>query len=86
MLQPKKVKHRKQHKGRMNAEGLSRQQARHSATTVSRPCRGLALLDCAADRGRSYRDDAPREAWWQGLDPGLSGQAQDQEAGRDPDG
>ena len=38
------------------------------------------------DRGRPYRDDPPREAWWQGLDPGLPGQAGHPEARRDPDG
>ena len=38
------------------------------------------------DRGRSYRDDAQDQAWRQGLDQRLSGQAVHEEAGRDPHG
>ena len=39
-----------------------------------------------ADRGRPYRDDPQDQAWRQGLDQHLPGQARDPEAGRDPHG
>ena len=39
-----------------------------------------------ADRGRPTRHDPLGQARRQDLDPGLPGQARDQEAGRDPDG
>ena len=38
------------------------------------------------DRGRPYRHDPPHQAWRQGLDQHLPGQARHREAGRDPHG
>ncbi len=38
------------------------------------------------DRGSPYRDDPQDQAWRQGLDQHLPGQARDPEAGRDPHG
>src|SRR5579859_3292849 len=40
---------------------------------------GLAVQP--ADRGRPYRHDPEDQAWWQGLDQRVSGQAVHQEAG-----
>ena len=50
------------------------------------PGDGAGMADRAPDRGRPNRDDPSREAWRQGLDPGIPGQACNPEAGRDPHG
>jgi large subunit ribosomal protein L16 len=38
--------------------------------------------DGPSDRGRPDRHDSPREAWWQGMDPGIPGSAGHAEASR----
>src|ERR1019366_7667596 len=65
--------------------------ARHLARTAARPVRRVRpegargrLADQSPDRGRPCCDDAQDQAWRQGLDKRLPGQARDQEAGRDP--
>ena len=85
MLQPKKVKHRK------HAEGPHARQGASAATRSSFGDYGLQAIeprarDGAPDRGGARRDDAPREARRQGLDPHLPGQADHEEARRDPHG
>ena len=47
---------------------------------------GTGLDHQPPDRGGPARDDPLGQARRQDLDPGLPGQARDQEAGRDPDG
>ena len=77
MLQPKKVKWRKQQKGRMRGKA-------YRGCHLDFGDYGLQAVDRA--RVASRQIDAAREARRQGLDPHLSGQAGDEEAGRDPDG
>ena len=84
MLAPKKVKWRKQQKGRMR--GIAK-----GATAVAFGDFGLQALECgfvtvAPDRGGPYRHHPPRQARRQALHPHLPGQADHQEAGRDPHG
>jgi len=84
MLMPKKVKYRKQQRGRMTG-------AAKAGATVDFGDYGIQALEpgwitARPDRGCPYRDDSPRPSWWQGLDPGLPGQARDAKACRDPHG
>ena len=84
MLSPKRVKYRKQHRGRTR-----RALARPDDGPVRRvrPQGPRGRLDHQpADRGRPYRDDPQDQAWRQGLDQRLSRQALHEEAGRDPHG
>ncbi len=84
MLMPRKVKHRKQQRGRLHRQRQGRHVECPSATSGSRP--SSRLDHRPPDRGRPYRHDPPRQARRQGLDPGLPGQARHPEAGRDPHG
>ena len=84
MLMPKKVKHRKTQRGRLN--GQAKGGAAVSFGDFGIQAHGARVVDGAPDRGRPYRDDPPRQAWWKGLDPRLSRQARDPQAGRDPHG
>ena len=84
MLQPKRVKHRKMHRG--HRRGTAR-----TGNTVAFGEFGIQALepgwiDRAPDRGRPPHDHPPFEARRQGLDPRLPGQVRHGEAGRDPDG
>ena len=84
VLLPKKTKFRKYQQGRRR--GFSKGQ-----TTVSAGDFGLKALEAGwsdepPDRGCTYRDDAQDQAWRQGLDQRLPGQARDGQAGRDPHG
>ena len=70
MLQPKKVKHRKVQKGRMRGKA-------YRGGTLAFGDYGLQALEpvaltCAPDRGGARRDDPPRQARRQGLDPRSS--------------
>ena len=56
-----------------------------SATSACRPS-AAAGSHARADRGRPYRHHPPRQARRAGLDPHLPGQADHQEAGRNPHG
>ena len=84
MLMPKKVKHRKTQRGRLDG----RRQGRHLRLLrrLRDPGAGARVAHRAPDRGSPYRHDPPRQAWRQGLDPGLPRQADHPEAGRDPHG
>ena len=84
MLMPKRVKHRKQMRGRMrgNTKGGS---------TVAFGEYGLKTIDPRlahqpSDPGRSYRDDPQDQTWREGLDQRLPRQAVHEEASRDPNG
>ena len=73
MLMPRKVKHRKQHRGRMT--GIAK-----GGTEVTFGDYGIQALEPGLDhrppdRGRPYRHDPPHQAWRQGLDQRLPGQA-----------
>ncbi len=84
MLMPKRVKHRKQMRGRMrgNAKGGTHRRLRRVRAEVAR-----ARLDHQPpDRGRPYRDDPQDQAWRQGLDQRLPRQALHEEARRDANG
>ena len=70
MLSPKRVKYRKQHRGRRR--GLSRGQAKRPVRRVRPQGDRRGLAHQPSDRGRSYRDDAQDQAWRQGLDQRLS--------------
>ena len=84
MLSPKRVKHRKQHRGRRAgmAKGGSDGAVRRVRPEVARG----GVDHQPPDRGRPNRDDPQDQARRQGLDQHLPGQARDEEAGRDPDG
>ena len=79
MLMPKKVKYRKQQRGRMNGK------AWRGSTLCFRRLRpegdGLRLDHRPADRSGPYRDDALHQARRQGVDPAVPRQADHQEAG-----
>ena len=78
MLMPKKVKYRKQQRGRMAGKAW-----RGSDVVVRRlrPEGARALLaDGPADRGGARRDDPVHQARRQDLDPRVPGQADHQEA------
>ena len=84
MLMPRKVRHRKQHRGRTN--GMAK-----GGTEVVFGEYGIQALEPGLDhrppdRGRPYRHDPPHQAWRQGLDQHLPRQARHREAGRDPHG
>jgi hypothetical protein len=87
MLQPKKVKHRKQHKGRMRGKAyrgcnLDFGEFGLQAMECSRiTARGVFSHHRAPDRGGANCHDAAREARWQGVDPDLSREARHEEAG-----
>ena len=72
MLMPRKVKHRKQQRGRMSgkAKGGSDVTFGDFGIQALEP----ALADRPPDRGGPYRHDPPRQAWRQGVDPGVPGQ------------
>ena len=84
MLSPKRVKFRKQHRGRR--AGFSRGQQTGRVRRVRAQGARDRLAHQPPDRGRSYRHDAQDQAWRQGLDQRVSGQAVHEEAGRDPHG
>ena len=84
MLTPKRVKWRKQHRGRMRGKRAGRQ---HADLRRLRFAGARAVLDDQPpDRSRPYRDDPPHQARRKSLDQGLSRQAGDEEAGRSPHG
>ena len=84
MLMPKRVKHRKQMRGRMrgNTKGGSTRRLRRVRAEVARP----RLDHQPPDRGRPRRDDPQDQTWRQGLDQRLPRQALHEEARRDADG
>ncbi len=84
MLSPKRVKHRKQHRGRR--AGVSRGQVKVQFGEYGLKSLEERLAHQPPDRGRPYRDDPQDQAWRQGLDQRLPRQAGHQEAGRDPHG
>ena len=84
MLMPKKVKHRKQQRGRITGAAKGGDDGR--LRRLRDPGARAGLDHRPPDRGGPYRDDPPRPPWWQGLDPGLPGQARHPKAGRDPHG
>ena len=84
MLSPKRVKHRKQHRGRKR-RALARPDQGAVRRVRPQGARGR-LAHQPPDRGRPYRDDPQDQAWRQGLDQRLSRQALHEEAGRDPHG
>ena len=73
MLMPRKVKHRKQQRGRLTGPGQGRRD--DQLRRLRHPGARAGLDHRPPDRGRPYRHDPPRQAWRQGLDPGLPGQA-----------
>ena len=84
MLMPKRVKYRKQMRGR-HARLLEGRQL-GGLRRVRAEGDGARLDHQPPDRGRPRRDDAQDQARRQGLDQHLSRQAGDREAGRDQDG
>ena len=84
MLMPKKVKHRKQQRGRMQGS----QQGRHRGhlRRLRHPGPRARVDHRSPDRGRSNRHDPPHPPWRQGVDHRLPGQARHGEARRDPHG
>ena len=84
MLSPKRVKFRKMFKGR--TKGL-RHAWQHGGVRHVRPAGARAGLGHQpADRGGPCGADASHQARRQGVDPDLPGQADHEEAGRDPHG
>jgi large subunit ribosomal protein L16 len=67
MLMPKKVKYRKQQRGRMKRQGLAR--VVDFVRRIRPEGDGVRLDHFAADRSGPYRDDAFHQARRQGLDP-----------------
>ena len=82
MLMPKKVKHRKTQRGRLNGAGQQLSFRSPSATSASRPWSLAGGPPARSRRPVSLRDPS-REAWRQGVDPGLPRQTGTQKAGRD---
>ena len=80
MLMPRRVKHRKQQRGRMSgpAKGGTTIAFGDYALMTEEP----GLHHEPPDRGRPARHDPLRPPRWQDLDPHLPRQAGDQEAGR----
>ena len=79
MLAPKRVKYRKQMKGRMTGAALR-------GSAVSFGDYGLQALECwmahcATDRGRTYNPFPLREENGKALDQGVSRQADHEETG-----
>ena len=73
MLMPRKVRHRKEQRGRMT--GMAK-----GGTASTFGDYGIQALEPGwitepPDRGRPYRDDPPHQAWRQGLDQRLPRQA-----------
>ena len=83
MLSPKRVKFR-------SSTAAGARACREASTAQLRRVRpevaGGRLAHQPPDRGRPYRDDAQDQAWRQGLDQRLPGQALHEEARRDPHG
>ena len=84
MLMPRKVKHRKQQRGRLS--GNDQRWRDHQLRRLRNSGARARLADRPPDRGCPNRHDQAHQAWRQGLDPGVPGQAGHPEAGRDPDG
>ena len=84
MLMPKKVRHRKTQRGRMSGDG----QGWHAGALrrLRDPGARAGLDHEPPDRSRPYRDDPLHQAWREGVDQHLPGQARHPEAGRDPHG
>ena len=85
MLMPKKVKFRKQQRGRHGGQG------RRGGTPRLRRLRPArrserGWVTARADRGRPHRDHPLHQARRQDLDPHVPGQADHQEAAGDPHG
>ncbi len=79
MLMPKRTKYRKMMKGRMT--GIA-----YRGSTISFGEYGLQALEPAWINSRQIEvspsiSNQLFEAWWQGLDPDLPGQAGHEEAG-----
>jgi ribosomal protein L16 len=68
MLMPKKVKYRKQQRGRMTGKAWR-------GSTVAFGDYGLKAMECGwiTDRGRPCGHDALYQARWQSLDPFVPG-------------
>src|ERR1700730_9543325 len=78
---------------RQASQAASWPQAWHLAGAAARAVRRVRaqgargrLADQPPDRGCPYRDDPQDQAWRQGLDQRVPGQAGDEEAGRDSHG
>ena len=84
MLSPKRVKFRKMFKGRMT--GLAHRGSNVSFGHYRVAGAGAGLGHEPADRSVPCRDDASHQAWRQGVDPDFPGQADHEEAGRNPHG
>jgi large subunit ribosomal protein L16 len=84
MLMPKKVKYRKQQRGRMTGKGLARKHAGFRSVWPEGARTGLDHRP--PDRSQPRGHDAFCEARRQDLDPSVSGQAGHQEARRNPYG
>ena len=84
MLMPKKVKYRKQQRGRMKRQGVAR--LRSLVRRLRPEGHGVRLHHRPPDRSQPYRDDALHQARRQGLAPSVPGQADHQEACRNPYG
>ena len=84
MLQPKRVKWRKEHRGRRRgyAKGGTNVEFGEYGLKATR----ARLGHQPPDRGRPCRDDAQDQAWREGVDQHLPRQALHEEAGRDPHG
>ncbi len=79
MLMPKKVKHRKQMRGRMT--GVANRGSEISFGEYGLKSFGAGLDYRSSNRSRPNRDDATYQARRQSLDPDVSRQAGNEEAG-----
>ena len=80
MLQPRRVKYRKHHRG--HRRGMANAGNEVSFGEIGLQATSAVLDRQPPDRGGATRDHAPPAPRRQGLDPDLPGQAGDQEAGR----
>ena len=84
MLMPRKVRHRKQQRGRLHGLGEGRHAPR--VRRLRDPGARARLDHQPPDRGRSYRDDPSHQAWRKGLDQRVPRQARHPEARGNADG
>jgi len=78
MLMPKRVKHRKQHRGRMRGLATRGNMIDFGDFGIMalEPCwvtSRAVLGDQSTDRSGPYRDDPTHQAWRSGLDSHLPG-------------
>ena len=84
MLAPKRVKHRKVHRGRMKGKAKGHTEIQYGDYAIV--ALGAGLDRQPSDRGQPRGDDPSHQARWEGVDHDLPRQARHEEARGDPHG